>query len=455
MILLVCTNATETAVHGSGVAGSAKGDVRRQQQEPVLAEGFELGSGNGYAGDKVAFSSGLWDLHEAMTGSSAKDRKSGGRSVRIRKLGKLRMEFDIAGGVSRVSLKYAAFGTDGASNFQLWVSENRGRSYRRVGATVTAKDTALKMATFVVNASGSVRFEVRKTTGGANRINIDDFAVYSYAGGGTDNSGGTDNRGSTANRSISVTAADNTNMLLGNPSGATSSILDPSNYLIDQTYYIESYNRDRGTPNWVSWYVGSTSLGKAKRVNSFRADGKLPADWYRVSSSSYSATGFNRGHNCPSADRTSTTEANSSTFLMTNMIPQAPNNNQQTWGNLEDYTRSLVVAGNEVYVVMGSYGKGGTGSKGYATAIDGGKVCVPSNIWKVIVVIPEGTGDLGRINSGTRVIAVNTPNDNSVKRDWRLYRATVRSIEKATGYDLLSALPKRVQDVVEMKVDDL
>ncbi|WP_255412675.1 DNA/RNA non-specific endonuclease [Chitinophaga sp. S165] len=39
---------------------------------------------------------------------------------------------------------------------------------------------------------------------------------------------------------------------------------------------------------------------------------------------------MDRGHNCPSADRTSTT-ANSSTFLMTNMIPQAPQNNQQTW----------------------------------------------------------------------------------------------------------------------------
>ena len=49
---------------------------------------------------------------------------------------------------------------------------------------------------------------------------------------------------------------------------------------------------------------------------------------------------------------------------MTNMIPQAPQHNQQTWANLEDYTRDLVQAGQEVYVVMGSYGGGGAGSNG-------------------------------------------------------------------------------------------
>ncbi|KAA8481568.1 endonuclease G [Arcticibacter tournemirensis] len=439
-ILIICTNATETAVPENGMRKSV---ARLFQPDLILSEAFELGSKNAYASENVTFATGLWSLDDAMTGSLAADRKSGAQSVRIRRLGKLRMKFDTERAVSKVTLKYAVFGADGPSNFQLWVSDDKGKRYRQAGATVTAADTTLRTATFVVNADDAVRFEIRKTTGGNNRINIDDFVVYSYR------------EVATADSSISDTFGDNTNMLLGNPSGAISSVLNPNNYLIDQTYFVESYDRDKTGPNWVSWYVGSTSLGSAKRVNSFRVDERLPLSWYRVSSSSYEGSGFNRGHNCPSADRTSTTEANRATFLMTNMIPQAPNNNQQTWGNLEDYTRSLVNAGNEVYVIMGSYGKGGVGSKGFAAAIDDGKICVPRRIWKVIVVLPDGGEDLRRINSSTRVIAVNTPNDNDVKPDWRLYRVNVRSIEKATGYNLLSALPKRLQDVLETRVDSL
>ena len=79
------------------------------------------------------------------------------------------------------------------------------------------------------------------------------------------------------------------------------------------------------------------------------------------------------------ATGTNTTAANEATFLMDNMIPQAPNNNEYTWANLEEYGRSLVTAGNEIYVVMGSYGSGGTGSSGTATSVNGGKVAVPSN----------------------------------------------------------------------------
>ena len=98
---------------------------------------------------------------------------------------------------------------------------------------------------------------------------------------------------------------------------------------------------------------------------------------------------------------------------------------------------------------MGSYGSGGTGSNGTDTTINGGKVTVPANIWKVAVILPVGNGDISRVSSGTRVIAVNTPNDNTVNSDWTKYITTVRAIEQATGYNLLSALPQNVQDAIE------
>jgi endonuclease G len=221
-----------------------------------------------------------------------------------------------------------------------------------------------------------------------------------------------------------------------------------------RTYYSLSYNRDRGEPNWVSWHVQASDLGSVARQNDFRADATLPVSWYHVQNTSYSGSGFDRGHNCPSGDRTSTVDANSATFLMTNMIPQAPNNNEQTWANMENYIRTLVTAGNEVYVIMGSYGTGGTGSSGTLNSVDNGHVNVPSNIWKVVVVLSNGSGDLSRVTTSTRVIAVNTPNINTINSDWKQYRTSVDAIESATGYDLLSNVPASVQSVIEAQVDN-
>lgn len=242
-------------------------------------------------------------------------------------------------------------------------------------------------------------------------------------------------------------------LLLGNPSNATTSLDNPNNYLLEKPQYVISYSRDRGTPNWVSWHVNKDWLGSAPRQDDFRSDNTLPAGWYQVKASAYSGTGFDRGHNCPSGDRTKAEADNSATFLMTNMIPQAPEHNRGVWGNLEEYTRTLVEAGQEVYVIMGSYGKGGKGSNGSAQTIDDGRITVPDHIWKVLVILPEGEDDLSRVTAETRVIAVNTSNSNTVSSSWGRYRTTVDAIESATGYDLLSTLPNEVQQVLEARLD--
>jgi endonuclease G len=245
----------------------------------------------------------------------------------------------------------------------------------------------------------------------------------------------------------------NDNLAMGNPSGATSDLASPTNYLLTRLPYAVGYNRDQGKPIWVSWHLAISDLGSAPRQDDFRADDGLPRGWYQVKPSDYSGYGFDRGHNCPSADRTATLDDNSATFLMSNMMPQAPNNNQQTWANLEDYCRTLVRAGNELYIICGSYGRGGTGSMGYQTTIGGGKVTVPSNCWKVVVVLPTGSNDVGRVSSSTRVIAVNTPNNNSLNSAWGSYRTTVDAIEAAAGLDLLSALPLNIQRTLETRTD--
>lgn len=251
------------------------------------------------------------------------------------------------------------------------------------------------------------------------------------------------------------TEATDSTMLMGNPSNATDNQADLGNYLMKEGYYSISYNSVRGTANWVSWHVVSTDYGSFARQNDFRANPSLPDGWYKVESFSYSTSGFDRGHICPSSDRTSSLEANSSTFLMTNIIPQAPKNNQGPWASLETYCRSLVQSGNELYIISGAYGEGGIGDNGAANTLDNGRVIVPANIWKVIVVLTDGGDDLKRVKNNTRVISVIMPNTNTVSTDWRSFRTSVDDIEDQTGYDILSKVSPTIQTAIEALVDNL
>lgn len=417
-----------------------------------LTEDFEQAKTlkSSYAAGGVIFKSGSWILVDALVGGSSMDAKNGAHAVRIRNTGKLTMQFELSG-VTAITIQHAAYGTDSVSTWQLWSSVDRGNTYTQVGETIMTRGHDLIQTSFNVNISHAVRFEIRKISGGKNRINIDDFVI---SGGGTDGKPSVQiapvNEIDPASQHTSTTNQTTTNLLMGNPSNATNSTGNPDNYLIDHKYYVESYSRKKATPNWVSWHIGSSDLGSTDRLNNFRPDTDLPEGWYEADNTSYKGSGFDKGHNCPSGDRTSSTEANGSTFLMDNMIPQAPNNNQHTWEHLESYCRAEVKKGSEVYVIMGSYGSGGTGRNGYSTSLAQGKINVPAHIWKVVVVIPEGNNDLQRINANTKVIAIDTPNDNSIAPNWMNYICTVRDIEKATGYNLLSALPKSLQDVIEL-----
>ena len=250
------------------------------------------------------------------------------------------------------------------------------------------------------------------------------------------------------------TTAYGVHLTMGNPSGATTSTSNSTNYLMEKTQYAVSYSNSKRIANWVSWQLNRSWLGSAPRQDDFRADPTLPSGWYRVTSSDYTGSGFDRGHMAPSADRTNTVTNNSSTFLMTNIVPQAPDNNQGYWAQLESYARTLVnTQGKELYIIAGSYGQGGAGSNGSASTIAGGKVVVPARLFKIIVVTNPGTG-VGGVNTSTRVIAIDTPNTQGNRStSWGSYRTTVDYIESRTGYNFLSNVSSATQSVVESRVD--
>lgn len=254
--------------------------------------------------------------------------------------------------------------------------------------------------------------------------------------------------------------ADDENLALGNPSGAlvptTPTATDPQastpgldfdNVLLEKTEFALSYNRKNGGPNWVSWHLAQADRGRSGRADNFRPDETLPPEW-AIRPTDYRASGYDRGHQCPSGDRTSSPEANSVTFLMSNMLPQAPSLNRGMWAKFEDYCRDQLKGGeNEEYIICG-----GVGSK---ERIGGGKVNVPASCWKVAVLLPTGAADVARIDAGTRVVAILIPNDGAALegKTWRDFLVSVDRVEEATGYDFLSNVPKPLQEIIEAKVD--
>lgn len=243
-------------------------------------------------------------------------------------------------------------------------------------------------------------------------------------------------------------------LVMGNPSGATTNVIQENNYLMSKNQYVMSYNRSRGNPNWVAWHLDTSWLGSTPRQDDFRPDETLPAGWFRAQSNSYSGSGFDRGHYCPSGDRTLSVADNSATFLMTNMMPQAPDNNQGPWEELESYARTLAQAGNEMYIYMGGAGQGGVGSAGAANTVAGGNVVVPAYTWKVIVVLPNGDNDADRVAKNTRIIAVIMPNVQGIRENpWRNYRTNVRQVESLTGLNFFTNVRPQMRYLLKNRID--
>ena len=247
-------------------------------------------------------------------------------------------------------------------------------------------------------------------------------------------------------------------LLMGNPTGAVADVNQPNNYLMMKPEYAVSYNRDLGRPNWVSWHLSSPWIpsNHPARVDTFRPDPQVPPDWYRVQSFDFSGSGFDRGHMDPNADRESSTPVNQATFLMSNMVAQSHDNNAGPWEDFENYLRSVVQGDpnnlNEVYIVAGPQGTGGTGTNGTATTTAGGHVTVPAVTWKVALVLPDnGTeDDISRVTCSTRTIAVVTPNIVGISANpWEMYLTTVSTVETLTGYHFFTNLPQPIQNCIK------
>ena len=230
-------------------------------------------------------------------------------------------------------------------------------------------------------------------------------------------------------------------MELGNPSDAKADTLCKTNYLIKRAEYALSYNSANQQPNWVSWSFTSEDRGSSGRSDNFTEDKTLPSGFARLDGATFGG-GLDRGHMCPSADRTCSPQHNEVTFIMSNIAPQAAGNNRGPWNDFEQYCRTLVSGGQEVLVICGP--SNFRGEKTYAG------IPVPEAFWKIAVVRKEG----GTITSSSRVIAVSMPNKNDIQgTSWTDYITSVQEIEKDTGYKFFNTLTASTASNLKMIVD--
>jgi hypothetical protein len=169
-------------------------------QAVSLTQGFEVGATSpktaydvsptgSSSGDNVTLSGNSWNLYDALIGNLSGDLKAGSWAARIRNTGKITMLFDVTTGISTVTIKSGTYGSDGASTWGLFYSVNGGSSYTQAGSTITST-TTLTLSTFTLTGvTGTARIEIRKLSGGTNRVDIDDITINDN--GGTGGGGGT------------------------------------------------------------------------------------------------------------------------------------------------------------------------------------------------------------------------------------------------------------------------
>jgi uncharacterized protein (TIGR02597 family) len=241
--------------------------------------------------------------------------------------------------------------------------------------------------------------------------------------------------------------ATNSQLLLGNPSGATSDPNNHDHYLIQRTVEAIDYCDNHGCPNWASWDLTTADTGSSGRSSSFFTDTNLPASFHVISPNTFGGK-YDRGHMCPSADRTDNETDNDLVFFMSNIIAQYATNNQHCWADLENYTRSLITT-SECLVICGPSGFDGKRTPNNSL------VWVPQWTWKTIVVVPLGSGDVtNRITAATRVITIKVPNlTNITYGAWQTYITNAHQLEVDTGYKFFTRLDTNVAEVLRWRED--
>lgn len=196
--------------------------------------------------------------------------------------------------------------------------------------------------------------------------------------------------------------------------------------IVQHSAFLLSYNEDHEQANWVMHIVPKDVItGTVTRTNDFRTDSSVSTGTANVAD--YWDSGYDRGHLAPSADFRWSKKALSESYYYSNMSPQSPDLNRNSWNNLEIQVREWVVDHGELFVITGpvlndQLPKIPQGSN---------RVSIPEAYYKIIV-------DMN--TSQPKAIAYLMPN-KGFKDNIANYIVTIDSIEALTNIDFFPNLP--------------
>lgn len=181
---------------------------------------------------------------------------------------------------------------------------------------------------------------------------------------------------------------------------------------ISRKQYVISWDYERRIPEWSAWILNKRLLGSVARSGDFRLDWDLDealADEGRTSvgTNDYKGSCIDRGHQVASADRTATDNDNRSTFLMSNVMPQAAYMNRRTWVSLERFLRRQVLE-NDQHVQIYAGPIMGRRRPGIGPDKD---ILVPEWNYKIAVLMPASRDTPQR--NQMRFFVANFPNVTS------------------------------------------
>lgn len=156
--------------------------------------------------------------------------------------------------------------------------------------------------------------------------------------------------------------------------------------LVENTAFRCKYDQRLQIPTETRWTVHKSDIGKSKREPSWRFVSDLPQPLGIATHGSYKGSGFHRGHMCPAADRSCSTQYMRQTFVMSNICPQYPSVNVGLWKKTEECERKLALRHGAVNVltIPMFFDKD-------TIWIGGGKVAVPHAYLKLIYNINPDT----------------------------------------------------------------
>lgn len=193
--------------------------------------------------------------------------------------------------------------------------------------------------------------------------------------------------------------------------------------------YLVDFDEDSRIAHWVHYeLLASESLGSTQRTEDFRRDSRSTRS---AGAENYRGSGYDRGHLKPAGDSKSSTQEMSSSFLMTNMIPQTPALNRGIWRSLEQDIREWAVRYGAVHV--------STGPSIETKTHIGQSIRVPAACWKAVL----------RTDPDTSAIAFMIPNNAKVEGNIEDYIMTVDELESMIQIDLFPALPEQVEGQIE------